>query len=79
MSRYSPIFEAEQERSRPNYPESYGPAPLDEAKLSPRIVRRTIAHLECQECGRRFTRSARHLNFSEIHCPGCRGVDVEVY
>jgi hypothetical protein len=78
MSRYAASFEAEQERSRPEYPESYGPAPLDECKLAPRIVRRQIAHLACNFCGTRFTRSARRLYVSEIRCPKCREFDVEV-
>jgi len=73
-------FEAQQHEAGRG-PDYYGPplaAPLDEAKLAPRIVRRQIAHLECGECHRRFTRSARHLMLSEIRCPGCRSVDVDV-
>jgi Zn ribbon nucleic-acid-binding protein len=53
--------------------------PLDECKLAPRIVRRQIAHLECYECGHRFTRCARRLDFSGERCPKCRGYDTGIY
>jgi len=54
------------------------PAALDEVKLAPRIVRRQIAHLECNECGQTFTRSAKRLRLSGERCPKCGGYDTEI-